>query len=392
MRTTTCFGAIALKHHDVKHMNEFLANATSLVQRLGPSLNSRVLTLNPIHRGTFQHREYWPLVNARAHQLGASRQILNDRFHKQYHDFMEVLAYQTQLDSADRLAVTHALLLQDRIGEALQFFEQIDRQEIETAIQYDYLSAYLDCFARQPSRAAAIVARYQHHPVDRWRKRFVAMGELLAERDGGVAATNGAGTSDDLIDTEPSLEVALKGHQLELHHRHLEQVEVNYYLMDLELLFSRNPFVTEFAGQFSHIFPNHTHRVTLDSSRPSTTVPLPEELQRKNLLVEVKSSCGNRSLTYYANALLVEMVAPYGQLRVRVRESNKPLAGVYVKTYALRHNGEIDFHKDGYTDVAGKFDYSSLSTDQLDQVNQFAVLIISEDHGAVVREAAPPSR
>ncbi|MEM8679759.1 MAG: hypothetical protein AAGF97_10445, partial [Planctomycetota bacterium] len=380
----------SLKHRDVEGMNEFLTHAEPLIQRLGPSISSRLLTVNPIPRGTFQHREYWPLVNARAHQLGGSRQILNDRFHQQYHEFMTVLAYQPRLNSADRMAVTQALLLQDRIGEALQVFDKIDRDEIEMTVQYDYLSAYLDCYKQQPSRAAGIVARYQDFPVDRWRERFEAIGRLLADRDGDSAPHRDP--ADDLVATEPSLEVALRGHEIELHHRHLEEVEVNYYLMDLELLFSRNPFVTEFAGQFAHIFPNQSQQVVLDPAETATSVELPQDLRRKNLLVEVRSSCGNRSLTYYANALLVEMIDNYGQLRVRLRETNEPLAGVYVKTYAMQANGQIEFYKDGYTDLAGRFDYSSLSTDQLDQVRRFAVLIMSDDHGAVVREAAPPGR
>ena len=50
------------------------------------------------------------------------------------------------------------------------------------------------------------------------------------------------------------------------------------------------------------------------------------------------------------------------------------------------------FYKDGYTDLRGRFDYTSLSTNELDFVKKFSLLVLSEEHGAVVREASPPQR
>jgi hypothetical protein len=52
----------------------------------------------------------------------------------------------------------------------------------------------------------------------------------------------------------------------------------------------------------------------------------------------------------------------------------------------------VKFYKDGYTDLRGRFDYASLSTDDLGGVRKFAILILSEDHGALVREATPPKQ
>ena len=70
----------------------------------------------------------------------------------------------------------------------------------------------------------------------------------------------------------------------------------------------------------------------------------------------------------------------------------RPLAKVYVKVYARMRGGAVQFYKDGYTDLRGRFDYTSLSTDELDRVERFALLILSETDGAAVREAAPPKR
>ena len=55
-------------------------------------------------------------------------------------------------------------------------------------------------------------------------------------------------------------------------------------------------------------------------------------------------------------------------------------------------DGSVAFYKDGYTDLRGRFDYVSLNTDELDRVAKFAILVLSDAKGAVVKEAAPPKR
>ena len=63
---------------------------------------------------------------------------------------------------------------------------------------------------------------------------------------------------------------------------------------------------------------------------------------------------------------------------------NRPLSWSYVKVCAQMN--------DGYTDLRGRFDSALLNTNDLDVANTFSVLILSEEHGALVRGAAPPKR
>jgi hypothetical protein len=94
----------------------------------------------------------------------------------------------------------------------------------------------------------------------------------------------------------------------------------------------------------------------------------------------------------YAHELGVQLIEPYGQVRVARRATNEGLPKAYVKVYARMQDGKIEFYKDGYTDLRGAFDYATLSTGQLDGVDRFALLVMTENHGAVIREAAPPKR
>jgi acyl-CoA-binding protein len=81
-----------------------------------------------------------------------------------------------------------------------------------------------------------------------------------------------------------------------------------------------------------------------------------------------------------------------GQLKVSNREGTKPLAKVYVKVYARLADGSVKFHKDGYTDLRGRFDYATVSTPEKQGITRFSVLVLSEDQGATIRETNPPQR
>ena len=54
-------------------------------------------------------------------------------------------------------------------------------------------------------------------------------------------------------------------------------------------------------------------------------------------------------------------------------------AKVYVKVYARRPDGSVKFYKDGYTDLRGRFDYVSLSTNELEHVERFSLLVLSDE-------------
>ena len=70
----------------------------------------------------------------------------------------------------------------------------------------------------------------------------------------------------------------------------------------------------------------------------------------------------------------------------------KAVGKVYVKVYAKLADGSVKFHKDGYTDLRGRFDYVSVNTPERQAIERFAILVLSEDRGAAIREVAPPQK
>jgi hypothetical protein len=383
--------------HDIPQtIGEYLRHADAFVAQCGSYLQSELLDIDPVVRQSYQHLEYRPLVNPRAHPLGRGREILNDRFYEQYHALMDVLCHRSALSDDDLMSVTYYLLLQDRIGEALEHFARVRPANLQTRLQYDYFAAYLDCYQASPQLAPVLAAKYADYPVERWSQAFAAIGSMLAELQGQPATVTDRRDRDQTqtqaASREPSFDFSLAGKRVQLRYQNLDQLQVNYYLIDLELLFSRNPFVQEFSSSFSHVRPHLSQAVPLPPEATQQEIELPASLQNRNVLVEVVAAGTARGKAYYSNSLSVQLAENYGQLTVTDAASGQPLPRTYIKVYAQLNDGSTVFYKDGYTDLRGRFDYTSLSTDQLDRVQRFAVLVIAEEHGGLIREARPPQR
>jgi hypothetical protein len=386
----------ALMHNAVPQAREFLQHADGIVSECGGRLQSALLAVDPIVRRSFEHLEYKPLVNPRAHALGKRRQILNDRFHQQYHRFLEQLSFSRELSDEDWLAETYYLLLQDRVPEAIDAFAKVKPENLATKMQYDYFVAYLDMYTDDAKKARQIAAKYADHSVDRWRDAFRAILATLDEMEGkGPAVVNQEDRTQQqtqLAATEPSLDFQVEAKQLSIRYQNLTAVRVNYYLMDVELLFSHNPFVQQYTGQFSSIKPNQSVELQLPAKQNAMKAPMPEALHNKNVLIEITGGGQTKTQAFYSHSLAVQLVENFGQLKVTHAETGKLIPKAYVKVYAQLPNGQVRFYKDGYTDLRGRFDYASLNTNEIEQVQRFSILVLTEDAGALVREAAPPKR
>ncbi len=383
-------------HDDKPTIRQFLQFAQAFVNQCGQWIDSPLLTIDPILRKSYEQMEYRPLVNARVGQLGRNREILNDRFLAQYEHLLRILSYRRQLDNDELMSVTYYLLLQDRVGDALGYFDRVNAEKLAMHIQYDYCSAYLDFSKGEPKAAKAIAAKYADYPVDRWRNLFaniVNQANEIDSRETKVADKEDRNQvqSGQAANT-PEFDFTVESKKVKINYHNLKQVQVNYYLMDIELLFSGSPFVQGESKQFANIQPNQTQTVALPEKDSNFEFALPEKLLNSNVLVEIVGAGTTHSQAYYSNALRVRMIENYGELRVSKEKDDSPLPKVYCKVYARMKDGSVKFYKDGYTDLRGRFDYTSLSTNELDFVDRFSVLILSEDLGAMVREASPPKR
>ena len=389
-------------HHDLPEITrQFLLHSDQLTGRVGPALESPLLTVDPIGRKTYQHLEYNPLVNARAHVLGGERKILNPNLHRQHHSLMNILAHRAKFDADDQMAVVYALMLQDRYAEALKWFDKVDADALETKIQFDYFATIAAMLRLDLAAAKGIADQYVDYPVDRWRSRFAEARAHLDAADGDAPdeadpdAKDGAAREqqqDALATTEPSLDIELgKPGTVDLNFANLDSVEIALYEMDLEFLFSTSPFVSGGdTSRFAVIKPNHSAQLVLDTKKRTHNFELPGEFRKSDVLVQVTGAGLQRSVAVYANELEVDLVENYGRLEVRHAETGKALPKTYIKVYSLGSGG-VRFHKDGYTDLRGRFDYASINTGESGDVTRMSILIMHDEHGAMVKEVQPPT-
>ena len=381
-------------HQDVPRIRIYLAHADAFVAACGLALKSPLLVIDPIRRKRYEHIEFRPLIHPRAHVLGRKRRIANQRLYRQYTTFLRWLAESRSLSAARRLELVYYLLLQNRIDEAMKQFARIDRKQVERKVQYDYCSAYLAFYAEDLERARAIADRYTNYPVDRWRNAFAAVAAQLDEIAGAsarvVSKEDRRQQQVAAADRQPAVDLRIEGARLRIDYRRVTRATLNFYPMDIELLFSRKPFIQQFGDRFAQVRPAHSQQIEFDSKQHRFDMEIPPKWRDRHMLVEVVAEGMSRSAVYFARSLRVEFAETQGMLRVVDDAAARAMPKVYIKVYARLRNGQTQFYKDGYTDLRGRFDYASLSTDELAHVERFSILVLSEERGAVIRELAPP--
>ena len=381
----------ALLHRDAAACGEYLRHQDAFLAQCGLTIDSPLLAFEPKERRQYQHLELDPLVHPRAHQLGGRRMLGNQDLARQYSQLMTLLGYHDTLGSDDWLVVTYYLLLQDRIEEGLAAFAKIDPARIAARVQYDYLAAYTCFFTGDVQKARTLAEAHKDHPVVHWQQRFRAVLAQLDEAAGGAAKPSGEPVAD-AVATAAALELAVSGRTLTIAHKNVAQCDVRYYELDVEFAFSAQPFQNQGGTSAAYVQPTLAETKDLPKDAPQVAFELPARFHQKNVLVEVRAQGLVRSVTYFANALSVRFLENFGQVAVTTADAGAPLPKAYVKVFAKLPDGTVRFHKDGYTDLRGRFDYASLSDDPNLAANRYAVLVLDEQRGAVIREVAPPAR
>lgn len=412
----------ALMHNDAPALREWLKHKDQFVSQCGPFLSSKLVVLDPIERRSYEHLEYSPLINQRAHKLGGETRIANPAVLGQYRSLLDILAHKPALDTGDSMSVTYYLFLQDRVDDALTRFRAIDAKGLPTKIQHDYLRCYAGFYESNLADARGVAAKYADFPVPRWQKIFGEVTSQLDEIEGKAAEKKTDDKPDrekqqaELAATEPTIDLKVENKTIALTWKNLSEATINYYLMDPEFSFSSNPFVSEDASRFSIIKPSKSAVQPLPKDKDTLDVPLPGEYAKANVLVEVLAEGQRKTQAYHANTLKLTLTENYGRLEVRDTGTDKAVSKAYVKVYARLKNGTVRFFKDGYTDLRGRFDYASLNGGneqiqqlsqpsaapkngldyqmlkpaELNEVEKLAILILSDTNGATTREVNPP--
>tara|TARA_R110002073_G_scaffold318641_2_gene492829 strand:- start:512 stop:6865 length:6354 start_codon:yes stop_codon:yes gene_type:complete len=407
--------AYSLKYRDEPAIRTYLSLSEDLVERVGPEFDSPLLRVDAIERRFLEMLEYAPLVRARIHRLGAENEILNSTFLDQYRDFVRVLGFQNEIPQNERLALTYYLLIQNRIEEAIETFTKIKRDSIATQLQYDYMDAYLAMHQGQYDRAEQIASNRSKESVPRWQSRFSELSNQLRQRrdlliseqlvskdpasgepkaieqgSGDLAVLDRERQQESAAEQQPEVMVRIEGDSLRIDHRQTKSATLNLYGVDLELLFSKAPFVREDLQRMAMVKPMRSETLDFDQASGVARYDLDENRRRQTLLVEVVAGASRNTALYFGGEMTTYVSESYGQLQASDARSHHPIDTAYVKVYAKYPDGDVRFYKDGYTDSRGRFDYASVSADDAKGATRFAILVISPEKGASLHDVAPP--
>ena len=403
--------AYSIKHKDFEAFEELLENDDRLQARLS---GLRYLKSNYVSIDTFKPLEYDPLINPRAHSLSSTKQnILNKSFKQTYEDFLLYCVERPELTQREWIILVSYLVLQERIEEALQLRDRLDEETIlrerTMVVQYEYLKAYLSIFEEYPEfkTARTICEKYLDFSDLSWRSRFKDIKSQMEEFDGEVTAVGEeANEEDEELDIKhaSNKELAEKVEYLKLEEKkdadyfvatymNLEKVTVSFFKLNMEILFSKDPFLNKNIEKFTYVNPNSRKVVDLapSSDFASVKIEIPESLSSSSLFVHVLGKSKSETLKIFNTNFLVHPIEDFGLLKVSDKEG-KLLSSIYVKCYSRGKDGNVKFYKDGYTDFRGSFDYASLNSDSLDKVEVFSILVIDSKYGSTIVEAKPPRK
>ena len=156
-------------------------------------------------------------------------------------------------------------------------------------------------------------------------------------------------------------------------------------------MFSQDPFLSVGTNDYSFVKPNRRDLIKVDKTSDYKTVyeEVPAEMKNANMLIQLTSGAATVNLTYFPSNMNIFVLEDAGQVKITSKDG-KPLSKVYVKCFSKNTGGSKSFHKDGYTDLRGTFDYASLNLEGSGNIQKFALLIVSEDYGAIMKETKPP--
>ncbi|MCW1887669.1 hypothetical protein OKA04_23225 [Luteolibacter flavescens] len=345
----------------------------------GDWLDGPLLEIRPVTHLGWETLEFDPLVNPRAHRFADKERLTHEAAARYYEDFIDTLSWKPTWNDGDKLAMTAHLLMQDRIAEALARFDEIDATKLEGKLAYDYMKAVVHFHRSQPEEARTIAANHTDLPPGLWKSRFDA---IVAQAD-EIVALKAPRPADEAKPKEeaPSLDLALAADgKLHLTHHRLDKTLLQLFSVDLEVMFSKDPFLSGDETSLPGIRANDAREVALQGGQ--TDVELPEAFRRGNVLVAAQS--GTTKVLRVLDSRALETVRQPLDRTIQIFDSatRLPLPQTYVKVYVQGANGQAIFHKDGYTDLRGKFDYLSHTGSNLGEIRKIAVLVSHPEKGA----------
>ena len=385
----------AIFHRDAVRSAEFLSTQSTFLEHAGPYLDSPLLRIDPFGDLNRSHLEFAPIHNPRSQRVDGAWRIESAELARELERFLWELAHKPALDASDRLRLCDLFLASERVADAIEQLELVGESPV-AKLQRDYLAAWLALAQEDLVSARAAAESHANHPVPRWRNRFASALAVVDQAEAGTGRltpeqlagdSNGAGAL-----RAPALELSETSGGIALRHGGPGVITVGFYPVDVERRFSEAPFVGSGPTQTPFVMP--AAQLTVDSAASPVdglaeqVIALPADLRDRATMVVARNGSLVRRTLVKQSGLAVQVTEAFGRLTVRDAGNDTPLARVYVKVYRRDSKGGVHFHKDGTTDILGRFDYASVTPPPEAPAERYAILVIHDRLGAEIRDVA----
>jgi hypothetical protein len=143
--------------------------------------------------------------------------------------------------------------------------------------------------------ARGLCDKHIGHSIVGWRNKFVDMANQLAEFDGelkelkkgagageGGEIGEGVGIDGKPLEAKKIFESKVDETGLIFDVRGVHSIKIEFFYIDLEILFSRNPFINTSFDEFVYVQPNSVMEVPLTaetSKQQQYSVKIPDHIQ-----------------------------------------------------------------------------------------------------------------
>ncbi|KAK2950097.1 putative Actin-binding protein [Blattamonas nauphoetae] len=419
----------SLKHEGpIRAIEAYLSDRHNGFTRHIPKIQkieSSLYTSDPVANHAFNLYEYRPLINPRTFSLGTQKEIPNANLKQQYKQYLLFLAHRGRghlpptatkplLCSDDKLIMSYYLILQDRLDEARAMFNQIPRSfgkegrvDEEMAIQYAYMSGYLDFstpwtdYSDDPSQhlaeARRVVAEFEHVKLRRWRDMFDELKRQLEIIDTAFLPIRRTETEDEtdmiLMEDESRREIK-RQRQLRAAQKQAPSLAISLNKESFDVSITQQNGKDETA--LVKFYPSPLSKEG-DEISETTTVAIPTEFRNRNVMISVEYETLTKTVSSFDHSMAIDVFEQAGRLQVRDRTAKRPLPSVYVKAYMRKNKDDKgEFQKDGFTDLTGTFDYASVNKETRSTRGfagaRFSILVMSHNRGSDVIEVSAPAQ
>jgi hypothetical protein len=369
-------------------LGEFLGQNADFRKLAGPVFNCELLAFDGYAERDFQYTDFAPITNPRKDTTG---DMTSTGFMKQYESFLKRVAFNSiafrNVNIRDKMSMTVYMIIQNRIAEAKNVFKTIAAAEgnKEFGETYDYLSAYLSYFDGKLKAATTLAQQYlkgtgTKKSKAKWQKimdqaKESNKPEMADEMFNEAKYAAAEAAKNPQMDFEP------KNHGIEITYKNETSCTIEYWKMDLEVLFSAQPF-SESADSYTWVRPNEMQQIDKLPADGKLAQGIPQSMRNKNSIIRVTSGSGiSVTKQIYDNEIEVQTASSAGELRV-LDKSGKAVPAAYVKVYSQSSDGSIGFYKDGYTDLRGRFDYKTVSTSRQVNAVRYSVFVVTDKLGS----------